>query len=555
MAFQVKLYQFYKKVNSTKQPTDSDPHITLDVELKDASNIMSPTIILSGDFSGDTSPYIYRYCHIPRFNRYYFVKSWSWLLGRWECDLEVDLLATFKTSISNTHAYVLRSASEYNPDVVDSKYLTFKGVYTANTKLASGSHPWWNTNIYNAPITEGFYCVTIANHDVNAIGAVSHYAFSATAMQEFMNIMYSSPTWMSVTDASLSNDLQKMLLNPIQYITNIMWIPVGIPSGALYAISSIPYGWWNITLQNNVAYRIDLNRLVLTRTYFFDLVNHPQYDADKRRWLNLSPYREILLRFEPFGTIRIDPSKLYDGGKLFCFVRIDVITGLAILEIAPTTSEEGSSSTLVKDVIYVTSAQLGVPMNIAQMSVDISKFGSISTWAGGAALAATSGEGLQNAVSSANQIVSKALGTVKEKGLWNSIKEGAFSLGRRIGESIRNGDSIFTSSDAGTVLSTIKETGSSIANAALAVSGVCESRGSGGAFSPLGIPPELIFYFQKIVPTDDAYYGIPLCRNVQLGNLRGFILCANGGDFVGAYSTEIEEQGVRALLESGFFYE
>lgn len=553
MAFQVKLYQFYKKVNSTKQPTDSDPHITLDVELKDASNIMSPTLVLSGNFSGDTSPYIYRYCHIPRFNRYYFVKSWSWLLGRWECDLEVDLLATFKTSISNTHAYVLRSASEYNPDVVDSKYLTLKGVYTANTGLASGSHPWWNTNIYNAPITEGFYCVTIANHDVNAIGAVSHYAFSAAAMQEFMNIMYSSPTWMSVTDASLSNDLQKMLLNPIQYITNIMWIPVGIPSGALYAISSIPYGWWNITLQNNVAYRIDLNRLVLTRTYFFDLVNHPQYDADKRRWLNLSPYREILLRFEPFGTIRIDPSKLYDVGKLFCFVRIDVITGLAILEIAPTTSEEGSSSTLVKDTIYVTSAQLGVPMSIAQMSVDISKLGSMSTWAGGAALAASSDEGLQESVSESVQAVSEAVKSSAAPSFLRYLTDPEYR--RSYSPEVRQAERSAVSNAVGSVIGTVKKAIPSIANAALAVSGVCESRGSGGAFSPLLVQPELIFYFQKIVPTDDAYYGIPLCRNVQLGNLRGFILCANGGDFVGAYSTEIEEQGVRALLESGFFYE
>ena len=553
MAFQVKLYQFYKKVNSTKRPTDSNSNITFDVELKESSNIMSPTLILSNGFSGSQPPYIYRYCYIPSFNRYYFVKSWSWLCGRWECDLEVDLLATYKTDIGNTHAYVLRSASDYNPDVVDNKYITIKGVFTESKGLASGSDSWWNINLYNAPITQGFYCVTIANHDVNAIGAVSHYAFSASAMQEFMSIMYSSPTWMGVSDASLSNDLQKMLLNPIQYITSILWIPVGISAGSLNSISTIPYGWWNITLQNNVVYRIDINRLILTRRYYFDLVNHPQYQSGKRRWLNLSPYREIALRFEPFGMIRIDPSKLYDNGRLYCQVDVDVTTGLAILSIMPELQEQGSSAWLVKDIIYVTSAQLGVPMSIAQMSVDISKLGSMSTWAGGAALAASSDEGLQESISDSVQAVSSAVKSSSTPSFWRYLTDPEYR--RSYSPDVRASEQRAVSNAVGSVIGTVKKAIPSIANAALAVSGVCESRGSGGAFSPLFIPPELIFYFQKIIPTDDSYYGVPLCMNVQLGGLNGFILCANGGDFVGTYSTEIEEQGVRALLEAGFFYE
>lgn len=545
MAFQVKLYQFYKKVNSTKQPTDSDSHVTLDVELKDASNIISPTIILSGNFSGNVSPHIYRYCHIPQFSRYYFVKSWSWLLGRWECDLEVDLLATFKTSIGNTHAYVLRSASDYNPDILDTKYPTKRTHNIVSVKKTADSDAAYSLNIYGEDISNGFYAVAIANHDSSAIGGVSYYAFSASAMRAFQRALFDSPSWMNVTDASISNDLQKMLLDPIQYITSVMWIPYGFPFVG-NGLTSIPFGWWTIPLPSGGVHRLSTNTLVLDKSFKFNAVNHPQYDRYKRRWLNLSPYRQIALNFEPFGMFQLDSSKIEDNAVVRCYLRIDVITGLATLRVYTISTNE---------LLYTTSAQLGVPMSIAQMSVDVGRISSMSTWVSGAALAAASDDGLQESISSSVQAVSEA---VKSGGgglrrFWKYLTDSEYR--RSYSPEVRQAENQAVSNAVGSVIGTVKQSIPSIGNAAIAISGVCESKGNSGSIVGLTFEPTLIFYFQEIVDTDDAYYGIPLCRNVQLGNLRGFILCANSGDFVGAYSTEIEEQGVRALLESGFFYE
>ena len=130
MAITAYFYQFDKKVNSTKTPSTMIPgDIGLTVELKDVTNLYTPSLVISADVFTDgqgniKNPMKYGYCYLPDFERYYFVRSWSWIVGRWECALEVDVMASFKTEIGNTTAFVLRAASQYDADIIDTKYPT-----------------------------------------------------------------------------------------------------------------------------------------------------------------------------------------------------------------------------------------------------------------------------------------------------------------------------------------------------------------------------------------------------------------------------------------------
>ena len=548
-------YQFEKKANSTKQPlTMIQGDFAVTVELKSVTNLFTPSLTISADRfkSGDdiTNPMKYTYCYLPDFERYYFVRSWSWVLGRWECSLEVDVLASFKTAIGNTTAYVLRSASRYNPKVIDTKYPTKKGVIMENSHLNTSP---WSTNIYSAPITDGFFVVAIANHDANSIGATSHYAFSAAAMQEFLNIMYSAPTWMNITDTSISQDLQKMLLNPIQYITGIMWIPTGFNTSGATGISTIPYGWWNITLTQNRVYRIGRYDITKSLSFDFDIINHPQYDANKREWLNLSPYTSVAFRFEPFGMFSLDASKVMNFPRIRCVVWVDVITGIANLSVYTCYYDSGW---VMGELVYTTTAQLGVPISVAQMSVDASRLASTSTWVSGAALAVASDDELQEHVSNSVKAVGNALkqpNTWVGK-MWNWMTNPEYRRGVQSGAINPDKSTDAWSTAVESIVSTVKEVAPSVGNAALAISGVCESKGASGCFTMLAYIPELIFYFQEIVETDDTYYGIPLCAKVKINTLSGFVLCANSGDFA-PNSTQIERQAVIALMQAGFYYE
>ena len=62
------------------------------------------------------------------------------------------------------------------------------------------------------------------------------------------------------------------------------------------------------------------------------------------------------------------------------------------------------------------------------------------------------------------------------------------------------------------------------------------------------------WYFQRITDQDPEHYGYPCCKKLRLGDLSGFILCANADDFT-ANCTPAERQAVAAILEAGFYYE
>ena len=162
MAISATFYKNDKKVNSTKLPVSSPDDITLSVELKDVVNLFTPSLIISTDtfVSGGhiINPMKWNYCYLPDFERYYFVRSWSWVLGRWECSLEVDVMASFKTEIGNTSAFVLRAASQCDPDLIDTKYPTETQISGSeqDTQTPSGNIVTvWNTNIKNASIDDG----------------------------------------------------------------------------------------------------------------------------------------------------------------------------------------------------------------------------------------------------------------------------------------------------------------------------------------------------------------------------------------------------------------
>ena len=564
-----------KKMNSTKLPVSSADDITLSVELKSVTNLYTPSLIISADTFTDglgniVNPMRYNYCYIPDFERYYFVRSWSWVVGRWECALEVDVLASFKTEIGNSTLYVLRSYSKYNGDIVDTKYPTAaQDVATNwNVKTYASAYTPWNTNLYNAAISEGFYMVSIVNNDSGAIGAVSHYAIAPAVMRELMNKLYAAPTWMNIQDANISEDLQKMLFNPMQYITNCMWIPTGFDTSGATAINTIPYGWWSLTLTGTV-YKIDAGHVMKTLSFDMSIPNHPQVGIGyRRRYLMLSPYTTCALYCPPFGFIPLDTTKLYKCDTVHCEIRVDILTGRGTLLVNGTKTEGGVTSS--GGTCYSTVAQIGVPIAIAQMSVDMSALGQASTWVMAAGVSLATG-GLQDSL--------KDL----KNGLVSGVRDLFNSNNPKVGENLTAGinrainaagayqaggiqATVMSGLERGlkyaadnqpeqkSILSSLKEIAADIGSSALAAAGQCQSSGSTGGFASLQELVYIQWYFQRIVDTDDVHYGYPLCRLEQINTLSGFVLCQNG-DGLNVVCTPAERQAICAFMEAGFYYE
>ena len=566
-----------KKLNSTRIPTYGYyDEIDLSVELKEVCNPFTPELIISSDIFTDgnghiVNPMHYNYCYLPDFERYYFVRDWTWIVGRWECALEVDVLASFKTDIGSSSAYVLRSASKYDPDIVDTKYpVKAQGADTSyQTKTYGSVYNVWNTNIYGNDVTAGFFRVSIVNNDSSAIGAVSHYAISGTVMAELMNKLYSAPTWMNITDANISQDLQKMMFNPMQYITSVIWIPTGYNTTGQTAIHTIPYGWWSLTLTGSV-YRISVGNMQKTITESIGVAHHPQYDQYKH-WLQLSPYTTAALYFTPFGFIPLDTSKIYDATHIDIEVRVDILTGKGTLILSSHKTVGGT--TTYGGVFYTTTAQVGVPITIAQMAVDMSALGQASTWVMASGIALAAG-GIQDAIANLkNGVVDGARNYFAPEtnpyvadtdlagnpvyygaNVRNTLMAGLNAASSGHMTQTHKKYSAAQASGPASLLRSLKEIAADVGSAALASAGTCTSSGSSGGFAALSEMLFVQWYFQRIVNTDAVNYGYPLCRNEILGELSGFILCQNGNDLI-VSCTPKERQALCAFMEAGFFYE
>lgn len=574
MAITATFYKNDKKINSTKLPTSSPDDITLTVELKDVTSMFTPSLVISADVFTDglghiVNPMRYNYCYLPDFERYFFVRSWSWIVGRWECALEVDVMASFKTEIGNTNAFILRAASQYDADIIDTKYPTrMNEAGSLQEQSLFGATTPWNTDIKNAGIGSGFYVISVVNDDISAIGGVSYYALSAAVMQELMNKLFAAPTWMNITDANISTDMQKMLFNPMQYITSVMWIPRGLNTSGMTSTNTLPLGWWSLTLTGGF-YRLNVQNTAIEFTMTASMLYHPQYDASKRRWLQLSPYTTAGLYMPPFGFIPLDMTKLYRCSDIVVRVRIDVITGRGTLFISNKYKIEGV--TYDGGVIYTTVSQVGVPMSIAQMAVSWDMLSSASTWvmASGVALAAG---GLQDSIKDLKSgLVSGARNLLGSLGVENGDVGSAFATGvskaqmlgvmsrnvspamREIGAGLQRGLE-YAADNQPSILSTLKEIAADVGSTALAAAGTCTSSGSTGGFACLQEKPFVQFYFMMITGVDDTHNGIPLCRSTLIKNLSGFILCGNTDDFT-ANCTPAERQAARGIMEAGFYYE
>ena len=574
MSIQAKFYKNNKRVNSTKIPTMSTGDFAVTVELKEVTNLFTPTLIITRDVFHDSqdnliNPMAYNYVYLADFGRYYFVRSWSWVLGRWECALEVDVMASFKTEIGNTNAFILRAASQYDADIIDTKYPTTSNeAGSLQEQSFFGNTTPWNTDIKNAAIQSGFYVISVVNDDISAIGGVSYYALSAPVMQELMNKLFAAPTWMNITDANISADLQKMLFNPMQYITSVMWIPRGLDTTGMTSTNTLPLGWWSLTLTGGF-YRLNVANTAIEFTMTCSMKYHPQYDASKRRWLQLSPYTMAALYMPPFGFIPLDTTKLYRCSDIVVRVRIDVITGRGTLFISNKYKLGGV--TYDGGVIYTTVSQVGVPMSIAQMAVSWDMLSSASTWvmASGVALAAG---GLQDSMKDLKSgLVTGVRNLLGSAGMENSEVGSAFASGiskaQMLGVMSRNVSPAMREIGAGlqrglehaadnqpSILSSLKEIAADIGSTALAAAGTCSSSGSTGGFACLQEKPFVQFYFMMIAGVDDTHNGIPLCRSTLIKNLSGFILCGNTDDFT-ANCTPAERQAVRGIMEAGFYYE
>lgn len=333
MAFNVTLYpSFSKPKNSTKIPSGGETFPCLMVE---PCGVINPRI--SFNQGNNWNPSSYNYAYIPDFGRYYWVVEWTFERGRWYVTLSVDALASWKNNILSETEYVVRSASSVTPTVIDNLYPALQSFSFTNSDKQI-----WPVKT----LASGCYVVGILGGGDGTTGGVSYYIANGKLLQNLMNAIMLSPSWMGVPE-EISEDLMKCLVNPLQYLTSVMWFPIDADSWGNSA--SVPYvGWW----KPNVGL-LDYGGDYVLEGTLGTRASHPQAGSN-RTYLNYSPYTRVSAYIPPFGTITLNPDQFPPNKSIPYRIVVDGISGMGYLEIAG----EGGA-------IYM-SAKVGVDLSVGQ---------------------------------------------------------------------------------------------------------------------------------------------------------------------------------------------
>ena len=357
MAFTAEFFLFSKKRNSTKQPTPGSGTTFTGIELKEDCSILNPIIKIR--VAGMTIPTVapvntFTYCYIAKFNRYYFIEDWIYTPGIWEGHLSIDVLASHKTEIGSTSAYVERSASSYDGTIIDK-------IYPANTnydiQYASLDVPW-----YQIAMSGGTFVVGIINAAANTMGAITYYAMTTAQLGYVLAYMFGNDIWNSSGISEISEGLFKSMFNPFQYIVSCMWFPFQ-PTIFGSNQEQVYLGYYSTG-----TYAYKMTTVAIKRYITGTVPAHPQA-ASRGSFLNYGPYTDVTLYIPVFGSVPIDTAFLNKGLYLYCPVWIDPVTGECTIRISCCPS---STNVNEDNVCAERSGKIGVPIQLAQVMADYS---------------------------------------------------------------------------------------------------------------------------------------------------------------------------------------
>lgn len=401
----VEFYNFSKKENSTKVPASGSGTSFTNIELKEDTSILAPVLriaVASMPVATVAPVNVFTYCYISKFNRYYFVKDWVYTPNIWECHLEIDVLASHKTAIGASSAYIERSASAFNGDIID-------GMYPATTDFDIRHFEMATTYRNNYSDSLSCFILGVINQEANTIGAVTYYAINLSNLNTVLAYLFSDNIYNASNITEVSAGLFKSMFNPFQYIVSCMWMPFPLRYfGDVQNAVAVKVGYYTIPGALGVLMENIRVADYVTLGTGVTIPEHPQA-ATRGTFLNYAPYTKLTLYIQPFGAIPIDTAYLKKGRVLKAGYEVDSITGQACLRISLTSSTANDAD----NVCAERTAVLGVPIQLSQVLSDYSS--SLSTLTSGltsgsitGAISGVIGATVQSALASAFPSVSSS---------------------------------------------------------------------------------------------------------------------------------------------------
>ena len=562
----IKLFTFSKRTNSTKRPTlsSADDYTCTFI---DNTSIMSPVIRIKAP--ANTSMYSYNYAYISMFDRYYYISDIVYGLGTWTISMRIDVLASYKTQIGNSSHYIERASYEHNPFVIDSLYpiQTNQSLTIVKPDKVGDYYP----SIFGTTITPCYVVGIIGGIDSTWAaslqsagniynGSVVYFLLTEAQLGKFITSLLNAVSLYDIPVSELSYNLQKQLINPIQYIHSIKCVPFYPNPLDYYYVKSYYLGFtymdipdretesWRILPAPTVGGNTTDNGYMVKNSLSIRLPLHPSY-TDKGHWVLSDPYSKYVLHVGPFGEIQIPSGEImratvHTSGdnkylQMYISTVFDISTGECTMFLA-------FDSTSAEDAFLEVTKNLSIPIPVHQSMQDVMGHRQARRDLGYQQIGAV--------LDIAKSVIGFTGGGTHVTGGETVTDMSGDSV--TVGQGRTGQANIGGSGPISTALNAQSRMLNTIDSATRANQVTISGNGNEGSYMSFNqdlCTPRIFCYFSPFVEENNAEKGRPLCKVKQISTIPGFIMCS--GAEIETYGTASENEAVAAFLNGGFYYE
>ena len=329
MSVNITFYNFTKRDNETLQPSGGTEIACV---LKEPTDFEAPSFIITGNH--------FEYTYAKWDSHYYFVTGVRSLgANRCEVSCDLDRLATYKTQIGNTSAFIERAASAYNGSLIDALFPTTSNITLQTVQLSHLLAPPRTRTGRNILIS-----TACGDSNVPQMMGMAHYALYPMTLKLLEDELYAD---------SLFDNIFTSAENPLQYVTGARVYPFNIEGAASVGNDPLVLGNWTAP---NIGVIAETDS-IYHDSDVFTLPEHPQ--AAAMPWANHSPYTKFTLHYPPFGDFQLDPDLLMNSPtrEIGIYIDVDLLSGMGTLTISN------------NNFVFVrASTKIGVDIPVSQIS-------------------------------------------------------------------------------------------------------------------------------------------------------------------------------------------
>lgn len=304
-------YSFAKRKNSTALPSGGSQ---IDVALKDGTSLLAPVFLISA------SSITFNYCSFE--GRYYHVTDVKSVNnGLWEVYCDVDVLATYKSTIGGTTAMILYASGGSN-NIIDKRIPINSNIIVHNSAAA------------------------IPNIAINALG-VGATVLSTTGVGSFGNFILDDNSDLPELLDGVDNWVQAQGWHGIDDMVN-QFLYGGSAADCVKNCIGVPFSLLDSTYSGNVG-PIEQLRLGLypcakaggSPIYVHRIIN-PVYRTsltisipwEYSDWRRHSPYTDVFLYLPFIGTIALSADMLVGVDSLDIVYAFNLASGDIAVEVS-----------------------------------------------------------------------------------------------------------------------------------------------------------------------------------------------------------------------------